>query len=285
MSVASLREQVRAAVEGSIVTRCQAVGLARSSYYYQPRGESAENLRLMRLLDEEYTRHCFLGVRGLQAWLRQQGQVVNRKRVRRLVRLMGLEAVGPKPRLSVPGQVSQRFPYLLREQRAEAINHVWSTDITYIPMAQGFLYLVAVMDWYSRYVLSWELSNTLTVDFCLQALAQAVAQYQRPLIFNSDQGVQFTSTAFVGALQDVGCQISWDGKGRATDNAFIERLWRSVKWECVYLNPAQDGHELYEQLAAYFHYYNHLRPHQGLHGKTPAGIYLPAFKQLPSTIS
>lgn len=284
MSVATLREQVRTAKSGSITERCQALGLPRSSYYYQPRGESEENLRLMRLLDEEYTRHCFLGVRGLHAWLRLQGENVNRKRVRRLVRLMGLEAVGPKPRLSQPGEAPQRFPYLLREQRAEQVNHVWSTDITYVPLAGGFLYLVAVMDWYSRFVLSWELSNTLTVDFCLQALHQASGQYAKPQIFNSDQGSQFTGTQFVGALQKLGCQISWDGKGRATDNAFIERLWRSVKWECVYLNPADDGRQLYEQLLAYFHYYNYLRPHQGLQGKTPASIYLADAKHQTSTI-
>ena len=284
MSVASLREQVRASESGSVAERCAALGLSRSSYYYQPRGESAENLRLMRRLDEEYTRHCFLGVRGLHAWLRQQGEAVNVKRVRRLVRLMGLEAVGPKPRLSQPGQAPQRFPYLLREQRAQAVNHVWSTDITYVPVQGGFLYLVAVMDWFSRFVLSWEISNSLTVDFCLRALHQASGQYTPPQIFNSDQGSQFTGTQFVSALQGLGCLISWDGKGRATDNAFIERLWRSVKWECVYLNPAEDGRQLYEQLTGYFHYYNYLRPHQGIDGQTPASIYLPAPKHLTSTI-
>lgn len=273
MSVPTLRAQVQAAEAGTIAQRCAALGLARSSYYYQPRGETAQNLALMRLLDEEHTRHCFLGVRGLHLWLRQQGYAVNVKRVRRLCRLMGLEAVGPKPDLSRPGRVAQRFPYLLRGQPATAPNHVWSTDITYLPLARGFLYLVAVLDWHSRFVLSWELSNSLEVDFCLRALAQAFARYGTPQIFNSDQGSQFTGHDFVAALQAAQCRISWDGVGRATDNAFIERLWRSVKYECIYLQPADDGLQIFQQLEAYFAYYNYHRPHQGLDGRVPASAY------------
>ncbi|SHL96212.1 putative transposase [Hymenobacter psychrotolerans DSM 18569] len=273
MSVAEQRALVQASAEGSVVARCQAVGLARSSYYYRPQGETALNLQLMRLLDEEYTRHCFKGVLGMRDYLRLHGYPVNEKRVRRLLRLMGLQAVYPKPRLSTPGEGVTRYPYLLRERVITAPNEVWSTDITYIPMARGFLYLVAVLDWHSRYVLSWELSNTLDVGFCLTALADALRQQPAPYIFNSDQGSQFTSTAFEHALLAAGCQISRDGRGRATDNAFVERLWRSVKWECVYLNPADDGQHLYQQLQAYFTYYNHHRPHQALKGLTPATIY------------
>ena len=220
----------------------------------------------MRLLDEEFMRHNFKGVLGLRDHLRQQGYAVNEKRVRRLVRLMGQEPVYPKPRLSVPGEGVTRYPYLLRERVLTAPNEVWSTDITYIPMAHGFLYLVAVLDWHARYVLSWELSNTLDVGFCPTALHVALAQHPTPFIFNSDQGSQFTSQPFEQALLQAGCRVSRDGRGRATDNAFIKRLWRSVEWECVYLNPATDGQHLYQQLQAYFPYYNHHRPPPGPEG-------------------
>lgn len=224
MTTTAQRTLVQASIEGSIRARCQAVGLARSSYYYQPQGESVLNLQLMRLLDEEYTRHCFKGVVGMRDYLRLQGYAVNEKRVRRLLRLMGLEAVYPKPCLSAPGAGVTRYPYLLRERAITAPNEVWSTDITSIPMAKGFLYLVAVLDWHSRYVLSWELSNTLDVGFCLTALHVAFAQQPAPYIFTSDQGSQFTSHAFEQALLQAGCQISRDGRGRATANAFTERL-------------------------------------------------------------
>jgi len=223
----------------------------------------------MRLLDEEFTRHNFKGILSLRDYWRLAGYPVNEKRVRRLVWLMGQEPVYPNPRLSVPGKGVTRYPYLLRERVLSAPN-VWSTDITYVPMAKGFLYLVAVLDWHSRYVLSWELSNTLDVGFCLSALHAALATQPAPFIFTSDQGSQFTSQPFEQALLAAGCQISRDGRGQATDNAFIERLWRSVKWEGAYLNPATDGGHLYEQLQAYFTYYNHHRPHQALKGQTPA---------------
>lgn len=225
--------------------------LARSSYYYRPCGESALNLHLMRLLDEECTRHRCKGVLGMRDYLRLQGYAVNEKRVRRLLRLMGLEAVYPKPRLSTPGQGVTRYPYLLRERVITAPNEVWSTDITYLSRAKGFLYLAAVLNSHSRYVLSWELSNTLDVGFCLTALHAALARQRALLIFNSDQGSQFTSPAFEQELLQAGYLISRDGRGRATDNAFVERLWRSVKWEYVYLNPAEDGQHLYQQLQAY----------------------------------
>lgn len=275
MSTAQQRLLVQAAdpAGSSVVARCQALGLARSSFYYQPKAETALNLTLMRLLDEEFTRHNFKGVRGLRDHLRLAGYLVNEKRVRRLVRLMGQEPVYPKPRLSLPGQGVTPYPYLLRDRPATAPNEVGSTDITYVPMAQGLLYLTAVLDWHSRYVLSWELSNTLDVGFCLQAFASALRQAPAPYIFNSDQGSQFTCPAFEQALLDAGCRISRDGRGRATDNAFIERLWRTVKWEHIYLNPADDGHQLYQQLQTYFAYYNLRRPHQSLGGQTPAHVY------------
>ena len=275
MSTAQQRVLVQAPdpAGSSVAARCQALGLARSSFYYQPCGESAYNLELMRLLDEEFTDHNFKGVLGLRDHLRLAGHAVNAKRVRRLVRLMGHEPIYPKPRLSIPGQGVTPYPYLLRDRPATAPNEVWSTDITYVPMAKGFLYLAAVLDWHSRYVLSWQLSNTLDVGFCLQALADALRHAPAPYIFNSDQGSQFTSLAYEQALLDAGCRISRDGRGRATDNAFIERLWRTVKWEHIYLNPADDGQHLHQQLTAYFAYYNHRRPHQSLGGQTPANVY------------
>ncbi len=201
----------------SIARQCALLGIARSSWYSQPTGESAENLRLMRLLDEQYTQTPFYGVARMTAWLRQQGHAVNEKRVRRLLRLMGVEAIYPKPRLSVPGQPERRYPYLLRGISLEHADQVWSTDITYIRLHQGFVYLVAIVDWHSRYVLAWEVSNTLDTAFCLAALERALEQGQ-PTIFNTDQGVQFTSQAFTERLERAGIQISWDGRGRALDN-------------------------------------------------------------------
>jgi putative transposase len=215
-----------------VARQCDLLAVPRSTWYYQPKGESAENLMLMRLLDEQYTRTPFYGVRRMTAWLRQHGFAVNSKRVSRLLRLMGIEAIYPKPRLSRMGATVQRYPYLLRDLAIQQANHVWSTDITYVRMRRGFLYLVAILDWYSRYVLSWELSNTLDGAFCLSALEHALAQAQ-PEIFNTDQGAQFTSSAFTGRLAAAGIRISWDGRGRALDNVFVERLWRSVKYDIV----------------------------------------------------
>jgi putative transposase len=216
----------------SVARQCALLGVPHSTWYYQPKGESPENLELMRLLDEQYTRTPFYGIRRMTAWLCQQGYTVNHKRVSRLLQLMGIEAIYPRPRLSQPGATQQRYPYLLRDRVIDRANRVWSTDITYVRMRRGFLYLVAILDWYSRYVLSWELSNTLDGAFCLLALEQALAQAQ-PEIFNTDQGAQFTSLAFTGRLVAAGIQISWDGRGRALDNVFVERLWRSVKYEMV----------------------------------------------------
>ncbi len=256
----------------SIARQCELVGLARSSYYYQGAGESAENLQLMRLLDEQYTRTPFYGIKRMTAWLETQGYAVNHKRVARLMHLMGLEAIYPKPRLSLPGITLQKYPYLLRGLSIERVNQVWSTDITYIRLARGFLYLVAILDWFSRYVLSWSVSITLDTSFCLEALEAALAVAQ-PQIFNSDQGVQFTSVEFTRRLHSEGIHISWDGRGRALDNIFVERLWRSVKYEEVYLKDYQSVPEAISSLKQYFVFYNQERLHQALDYQTPAAVH------------
>lgn len=261
----------------SVSQQCELLGLSRSSYYYEPATESAENLALMALIDGEYTAHPFLGSRGLTAWLRGEGQEVNRKRVQRLMRLMGLEAVYPKPRLSARGVGHKVYPYLLRNVAIERVNQVWSTDITYIPMPNGFMYLTAVMDWHSRYVLSWRLSNTLDVAFCLEALEEALSQ-GCPEVFNTDQGVQFTSSAFTARLESAGAKVSMDGKGRCLDNVFVERLWRTVKYEYVYLWRPETVPALTAGLTDYFGYYNRLRRHQGLAYRTPAQAHAEGLK-------
>lgn len=256
----------------SLARQCELVGLARSSYYYQPVPESEENLQLMRLLDEQYTRTPFYGIQKMTAWLRTQGQEVNHKRVARLLRQMGLMAIYPGPRLSQPGEQLVRYPYLLRGLSIDRVNQVWSTDITYIRLQRGFLYLVAIIDWFSRYVLAWRTSITLETAFCLDALDQAFAE-ARPEIFNNDQGSQFTSTDFTGRLQAAGVRISWDGRGRALDNIFVERLWRSVKYEEVYLKEYQSVSDAERGLNAYFQFYNQERLHQALDYQTPGQVY------------
>lgn len=256
----------------SIVRQCDLLGLARSSYYYEPVPESEENLQLMRLLDEQYTRTPFYGIVKMTAWLRSLGYEVNHKRVDRLMRQMGIEAIYPKPHLSRAGEQAQRYPYLLRNLSIERVNQVWSTDITYIRLHHGFVYLVAILDWFSRYVLSWEVSITLDTSFCLEALDQAL-RVATPEIFNSDQGVQFTSTDFTKRLEAACIRISWDGKGRAFDNIFVERLWRSVKYEEVYLKDYQTVPEAVSNLRDYFTFYNQERFHQALGYQTPAQVY------------
>lgn len=226
----------------------------------------------MRLLDEQYTRTPFYGIRRMTAWLQQQGYQVNHKRVARLLRLLGLEAIYQKPRWSQPGTGQQIYPYLLRGLKIERRNQVWSTDITYIRLHGGFVYLTAVLDWYSRYVLSWEVSTTLETDFCTSALKQALAQ-ATPEIFNTDQGVQFTSQAFTGLLKARQIAISMDGRGRALDNIFVERLWRSVKYEEVYLSDYAGVPQAITGLGKYFKFYNHERLHQSLNYQTPAAVY------------
>ena len=252
--------------------QCELLGLARSSLYYRPAGQSELNLALMRLIDEQFTRRPIYGVPRMTAWLRGQGHGVHPKRVRRLMRLMGLEAIYPKPRLSRPADGHRRYPYLLRGLAIERPDQVWATDITYVRMARGFVYLVAIMDWASRYVLAWEVSITLETAFCLEALERALGR-GRPEMFNSDQGSQFTSEAFTRRLETAGVAISMDGRGRCFDNIFVERLWRSVKYEEVYLHDYRDVWEAIERLGAYFVFYNEERPHQALGWRTPAQAY------------
>jgi putative transposase len=271
-------EQLRLLVEAdhpvlSVRRQCELLGLSRSSLYYEPAAETAENLRLMRLLDEEYTAHPFLGSRRLTKWLiEEQGEPVNRKRVQRLMRLMGLEAIYPKPKLSAAGRGHRLYPYLLRNVRIEQPDQVWSTDITYVPLVSGFMYLAAIIDWYSRYVLAWRLSNTLDGSFCLEMLDEAL-QRGRPEVFNTDQGVQFTAPAWTGRLEAAGVAVSMDGKGRCLDNVFVERLWRTVKYEDIYLWRYETVPQLQQGLGRYFPYYNEERLHQSLDYRTPAAVY------------
>jgi len=258
----------------SVRRQCELLGIARSGLYYQPRPESEENLRLMRLLDELYTRWPFYGVEKMTEILRSDpyGYEVNAKRVRRLMRKMGLEAIYPRPRLSLTAPGHRIYPYLLKGVEIVRPNQVWSTDITYVRLLRGFVYLVAIMDWYSRYVLSWEVSLSLENDFCISALERAL-RVARPEIFNSDQGVQFTSLAFTGKLLAHEIQISMDGRGRVFDNIFSERLWRSVKYEEVYLHDYQSVPETIDRLGNYFDFYNRERIHQSLGYLTPEAVY------------
>ena len=235
-------------------------------------GESEYNLLLMRMLDEQYTRTPFYGVPRMTAWFRIQGHQINPKRIERLMRKMGLQAIYPKPKLSKKGLVSSKYPYLLRGLVIDRPNQVWSTDITYIRLKQGFVYLVAIMDWFSRYVLSWEVSNSLDTFFCLYALEKALQQ-DVPEIFNSDQGSQFTSEEYTSRLEAAEIRISWDGRGRLWDNIFVERLWRSVKWEEVYLKDYDNVPEAIDGLDSYFRFYNTERPHQSLGYQTPQQVF------------
>ena len=258
--------------ELSIRRQCELLGLNRSSFYYEPAGAAAEDERLMRLIDEQYTAHPFYGSRRMAAWLGRRGEEVNRKRVQRLMRVMGLEAIYPKPRLSTAGRGHRIYPYLLRGVAVERRDQVWSADITYVPMASGFMYLAAVIDWFSRYVIAWRLSNTLDGSFCLEMLEEALGS-GKPEVFNTDQGVQFTAAAFVGRLESAGVAVSMDGRGRALDNVFVERLWRSVKYEDIYIRGYETVPGLHRGLARYFAFYNEERPHQSLDYRTPGAVY------------
>jgi putative transposase len=259
--------------EISVRRQCELLGGNRSGLYYEPVGESEENLLLLRLLDEQYTRTPFYGSRKMTEWLAAEGHAVNRKRVSRLMELLGIEAIYPKPKLSQPGEGHRIYPYLLRGATVERVNQVWSTDITYVRMARGFVYLVAILDWFSRFVLSWSLSLTMEMDFCLEALERALRR-GRPEIFNSDQGSQFTSEKFTGQLEARQIAVSMDGRGRCFDNIFVERLWRSLKYEEVYLKDYASVAEARAGIAGYFQFYNHERLHQSLDYRTPAAIYL-----------
>ena len=256
----------------SIRRQCELLGLSRATYYYQPAQESDFNLKLMRLIDKQYLKTPFYGYPRMTVVLRKAGFAVNPKRIRRLMRKMRLVAIYPRPRTTLRNAEHQIYPYLLRNLAIVRPNQVWSTDITYIPLAQGFMYLVAVIDWYSRYVLSWQLSNTLDGAFCLTALHQAFQQ-GAPEIFNTDQGVQFTAHAFTAAVEAAGSRMSMDGRGRALDNIFIERLWRSLKYEDIYLYDYPTVRHLEMGLSRYFSFYNDERPHQSLKYRTPAEVY------------
>jgi len=246
--------------------------ISRSGLYYQSTGISEEDLDLMKLIDRQYLATPFYGARKIAAWLKSQGQRVNRKRVRRLMRVMGLKAIYRHPRTSKPAPGHKIYPYLLNGMKITRPNQVWAADITYIPMARGFLYLVAIIDWFSRYVLSWRLSNTLDAGFCVEALEETLKK-GRPEIFNTDQGAQFTGEAFTGLLEQRGVRISMDGKGSYNDNLFIERLWRTVKYEEVYLKAYQDGRDARIGLGNYFRFYDTERPHQALGYRTPAEVF------------
>lgn len=256
----------------SISRQCELLGINRRSYYYQPVGESTENLLYMRLIDEQYLKTPFYGVAKMTEYLRSLKYHVNHKRVRRLMRKMGLEAIYCKPNLSKANKEHQIYPYLLRGLNIDHKDHVWSSDITYLPMARGYLYLVAIIDIYSRCVLSWELSNSLENSFCIRALHKAL-EFGKPEIFNTDQGSQFTSPSYTRILESNEIQVSMDGKGRALDNIFIERLWRSLKYEDIYLKSYESGKALYEGLKAYFRFYNYERLHQSLKYQKPGEIY------------
>ena len=256
----------------SVRHQCSLLGLNRSTLYYRGVGESQENLQLMRLIDEQYLRTPFYGGRRMTMWLASEGYQVNHKRVYRLMRKMGLEAVYPKPRISQGGSEHRIYPYLLRNVKVDRPNQVWAADITYIPLAHGFMYLVAIMDWYSRFILSWQLSNSLEGSFCVEALEEALS-WQRPEIFNSDQGVQFTSNVFTSVLEDAGVAISMDGRGRVFDNTLVERLWRTIKYEDIYLKDYETVLALREGLTRYLAFYCYERPHQSLDYRTPWDVH------------
>ena len=249
------------------------MSLNRSTLYYEPKGESEENLQLMRRLDEQFIETPYYGSRQMVYHLKRRGGRVGRKRVRRLMAKMGLAVIYQKPRTSRPHPENRVYPYLLRGLAVTRPDQVWCTDVTYIPMRRGFLYLVAIMDWYSRWVLSWRLSNTLEPSFCCEALEEALNRYDPPEIFNTDQGSQFTSTEFTGLLKGAGVRISMDGRGRWMDNVFIERLWRSLKYECVYLNAFETGSEARQGIGHWIDLYNSERPHSAHAGATPEEVY------------
>jgi putative transposase len=257
----------------SLSQQCRLVSISRSSFYYAPKGESEENLCLMRRIDELFMKYPFYGSRQMMRHLRREGVCIGRHRVRRLMRLMGLQAIYQAPRTSTPHPKHKVYPYLLKGLTINRPNQVWCADITYIPMRCGFLYLVAIMDWATRHVLSWRLSNTMDAGFCVEALKEALVMYGAPEIFNTDQGSQFTSIDFTGVLSAAGVKISMDGRGRYLDNIFIERLWRSLKYEAVYLHELSDGFTAERVIADWIGFYNTIRPHSVFDGRTPQEVY------------
>jgi putative transposase len=257
----------------SVVQQCRLLDLHRSGLYYQPCSESEKNLTILRQLDEQYFKTPFYGVRRLTAWLKGQGYDVNRKRVKRLMQLMGWQTIYRRPNTSKPCKEHRIYPYLLKDLSINRYNQVWAIDITYVPMRKGFMYLCAIIDVHTRYVVNWSLSNTMTAEWCTMVVSEAIEQHGKPEIMNTDQGSQFTSDVFTELLKDKQIQISMDGKGRAIDNIFIERLWRTVKYEHIYLKVAEDGVNLYDGLNEYFCFYNSERLHQSLGYKTPEVLY------------
>jgi putative transposase len=257
----------------SMRRQCELLGVNRSSLYYQPVDQGAEELALMRRMDELHLEHPFFGSRMMSQILRNEGALINRKRAQRLMRLMGLESLAPKPNTSKPAPEHAVFPYLLRKLKVARVNQVWAADITYIPMARGFAYLVAIIDWYSRRVLSWRLANSLETSFCVEALLEALERFGQPEIFNTDQGSQFTDQTFTGVLLERGVKVSMDGRGRCLDNVFVERLWRSLKCEEVYLSDYDTLVEARAGIGRYFEFFNDRRPHSALGYQTPASFY------------
>jgi len=264
----------------SVAEQCRLLGIHRSGLYYTPVSESEENLSIMRLLDEQFFKTPFYGVRRLTVWLQSLGYAINRKRVKRLMDLMGWQTIYRKPWLSKPDKEHKVYPYLLKGLDINHANQVWAMDITYVPMKRGFMYLTAIIDLHTRYVVNWSVSNTMTAEWCCQVVAEAIDLHGVPEIFNTDQGSQFTSDDFITQLKNKGIQPSIDGKGRAIDNIFIERLWKSVKYEHVYLRVPEDGVQLYEGIQQYFQFYNRDRPHQSLQYQTPESLYK---KYVPNT--
>jgi len=263
----------------SVGKQCTLLSISRSSFYYTPKGETGMNLTLMRQIDEQFLETPFFGVRQMTWHLKNEGHLVNEKRIRRLMRLMGLMPIYQKPNTSRPAKGHKIWPYLLRGLRVDRPNQVWAADITYLPMRRGFLYLVAIMDWFTRKVLAWRISNTLEADFCVEALNEAVHKFGVPEIMNSDQGSQFTSFAWTDQLRRMGVRISMDGKGRFLDNIFVERLWRTLKYECVYLHAWETGSQARAGIRKWMEFYNRTRPHSALGGKPPAVVYWQAFEQ------
>ena len=269
----------------SMRRQCALLSLHRSTAAYEPAAVGEDDLVIMRLLDEEYLRHPFYGSRKMQVWLHGRGYPVNRKRVQRLMRLMGIEGLNPRGATSKPHPKHKKYPYLLRTLDVVRANQVWATDITYIPMAHGFVYLVAIVDWFSRRVLAWRLSNTLDTDFCIAALDEALRRWGTPEIFNTDQGAQFTADDFVAVLKAKEVQISMDGKGRWMDNVFVERLWRSVKYEEVYLHAYTDVAEAKRRIGDYLDFFNDERPHQALGYSTPSEIHLASLMEWQADVA
>ncbi len=274
MSRGERKATIRRDIPGlSLSRQCRLLSISRSSFYHRPKGESPSNLALMRRIDELFLKYPFYGSRQVARHLRREGVSIGRHRVRRLMRLMGLQAIYQAPRTSAPHPAHRVYPYLLGGLVIDRPNQVWCADITYIPVQRGFFYLVAVMDWATRHVLAWRVSNTMDAGFCVDAVAEALARYGRPEIFNTDQGSQFTGFEFTGALKDAGVAISMDGRGRCMDNIFIERLWRSLKYEAVYLHELTDGFKAERVIGEWIGFYNTERPHSALGGRTPAEAY------------